>query len=210
MKLISLTQLIDYSMRFVINTSNMCRIDESHALSHSIDVFSYANMIYKSEVKKFPELCEKQDVIYLSAILHDMCDDKYMDIDDGIKNIEGFLKNYVDDTKISAVKDIITTMSYSKVKKYGFPTLGENQLAYHIVRESDLLTAYDFKRSVVYNMFNTDDRYSESILCADKLFESRVLRHFEHGLFITDTGKEIAKKLHEATIQDINSGRYFF
>ena len=42
-------------------------------------------------------------------------------------------------------------MSYSKVKVHGYPELGDYQLAYHIVRESDLLTAYNIPRSIVYN-----------------------------------------------------------
>ena len=53
------------------------------------------------------------------------------------------MKPYIASEKLDIIFQIITTMSYSTVKKNGFPSLNEYQLAYHIVREADLLAAYD-------------------------------------------------------------------
>ena len=38
--------------------------------------------------------------------------------------------------------------------KNGFPDMGEYQTAYNIVREADLLCAYDFDRCMIYQMYN--------------------------------------------------------
>jgi len=68
-------------------------------------------------------------------------------------------------------------MSYSKVKKQGFPSLGKYQLAYHIVREADLLTAYDFDRCMIYHMSKNNSNVREAYYNAEELFHNRVLRH---------------------------------
>ena len=78
-----------------------------------------------------------------------MCDKKYMDEKEGIKEIEKFLESKLSDDEINIILSIITTMSYSTVKANGYPDLGFYQTAYHIVREADLLSAYNFDRCVI-------------------------------------------------------------
>jgi hypothetical protein len=95
----------------------------------------------------------------------------------------------MDQKELEITKKIITTMSYSKVKKNGFPELGEYQQAYHIVREADLLSAYDFDRCMTYKMKQSNEDFENSFYDAKNLFEERMFQHNNDGLFITDYSK---------------------
>jgi HD superfamily phosphodiesterase len=68
-------------------------IDESHGLPHSMNVLLYAKKIYDVEVIKFPQLVDQEHVVYASAILHDMCDKKYMNEIEGIQDYYVSLRN---------------------------------------------------------------------------------------------------------------------
>jgi hypothetical protein len=96
-------------------------------------------------------------------------------------------------------------MSYSKVKKYGYADLGEYQLAYHIVRESDLLSAYDVDRCLIYQMTHENYNYADSLLCVVDLFEKRVLKYREDNLFITEYSKNKSLILHEQAKTEIDA-----
>jgi len=175
---------------FVICTVSKYNIDESHGLSHSMNVLHNAYNIYNSELKQSPYLEKQQKIIYSSAILHDMCDNKYMDVDTGLDEINAVLTNHLSQEETNIIKIIINTMSYSKVKKNGFPSLGTYQQAYHIVREADLLAAYDFDRCMIYHMNRNDTNVREAFYNAESLFQERVLRHYEDNLLITDYSQE--------------------
>jgi len=208
MKLMSLPLLINHAFRYVIDHSVKYNIDESHALKHSMEVFHYTNKIYKSEVVKHPYLKEQQDIIYASAILHDMCDKKYMLESDGILQIQNFMRcrmsDYITEEKISTISEIIGTMSYSKVKVNGFPKLDNFQRAYHIVREADLLCAYDVDRCVIYAMMCEHMNYQDSLKRAVDLFENRVLKYRADNLFITNYSKNASLKLHMTAVREIH------
>jgi hypothetical protein len=136
-----------------------------------------------------------------------MCDKKYMDEKKGMDNIENFLKNemYLDNIEIETILKIISTMSYSKVKKNGFPDdLGIYILAYHVVREADLLTAYSFIRCLEYTINNIDENFESSIERCKILFNERMFKHFDDGLFKTKYSLKKWKKLHNNTIEEIN------
>ena len=96
-------------------------------------------------------------------------------------------------------------MSYSTVKKNGFPILNQYQLAYHIVRESDLLSAIDFDRCMIYNMNRMNGNIMEAYDNSIKLFETRVFRHNEDGLYITDYAKQMDLILKENSLQRMNN-----
>jgi len=182
-------------------------IDESHGMKHSMDVIQFAYNIYQSELSNNNFLIEQEKVIYSAALLHDMCDKKYMEEIEGLNLLENFIGDKFSPKEIKATKDIISTMSYSKVMKTEvpiFPDLGEYQLAYHIVRESDLLAAYDFDRCMIYQMEKLNGDFDISFSDAKKLFENRVLKHFDNNLFITDKGKELGKSLHTNALARIN------
>jgi hypothetical protein len=64
------------------------------------------------------------------------------------------------------------------------------------VRESDLLTSYDFDRCVMYGMYRESLPYMEAVLRAHTLYHNRVLQYIKDGVFITDFGLSKAYELH--------------
>jgi len=190
---------------YVTIISKKYDIDESHGLSHSMNVLNHAQNIYNSEVSKNPYLEAHQKIIFTSAILHDMCDKKYIDETEGVQSIADYIKDDVTLNELDVIKTIIKTMSYSKVGLYGYPMLGEYMLAYHIVREADLLSAYDFNRCIIYGFHKKPHCKTiiDAFLESRKLFNNRVLRYIVDGVFITDYSKELSQKLHNDAIKNI-------
>lgn len=199
--------LLSKLLHFVLVSSRNHNIDESHGVSHSMNVLIYANKIFENEVINYPILKSHEKIIYVSAILHDMCDKKYMNEKDGIKEIEDFLQdnNVLNPTEINITKQIVATMSYSKVKVDGFPILGGYQKAYHVVREADLLTAYDFDRCMIYKMNKNGANVDEAFKDSEDLFAKRVLKHNDDGLFLFDYSKKESLILHRAALQRVSS-----
>ena len=135
-----------------------------------------------------------------------MCDKKYVNEDEGIRQIEDFLQESMDPAEIDMTKQIISTMSYSKVKKKGYPLLGTYQYAYHIVREADLLSAYNFDRCMIYHMQkNQKCTLEESFQNANELFENRVLKHIDDQLIGTKYGIKQSLILHNRAKQRIRT-----
>jgi HD superfamily phosphodiesterase len=191
----------DHAYKCVIHYTKKYNIDESHALKHSIEVARFAHRIYESEVDKNPQLVAQKNIIIASAILHDMCDRKYVSSElTAICDICEFMKGALTEDELNIVVSIITTMSYSKVKQKGYPDLGEYQLAFHIVREADLLAAYDIDRCVMYGMLVENLAFTESVARANMLFKERVMKYREDGLFITDWSKAKSLELHNRNL----------
>lgn len=210
----NIIQLLDYIMNFkmlndlfnfILVTSNKYNIDESHDISHSMNVLHYAHNIYESQIYTNPGLKPHKNIIYLSAALHDMCDKKYMDESEGITAINDHLKLITTPEENDIITKIIRTMSYSKVKKDGFPDLGIYQSAYHVVREADLLTAYDFDRALIYDMKANGKPFIEAYEHAENLFHTRVFKHAEDKLFTTDYALSHYPELHYSAIHRINT-----
>jgi HD superfamily phosphodiesterase len=198
----------DKLFAFVLLMSKKYNIDTSHSEKHSMDVLHYADAIYNNEVENFPHLGKQTNVIYTASILHDMCDKKYLTTEVGLNEIQQFLKDQLKKEEIYYTKEIINTMSYSVVKKNGFPDLGEYQLAYHIVREADLLSSYDFDRSMIYHM-NKGNSITDSYFNALQLFEKRVFNYNTEGLFLTDYSKTQSFLLAMNSIDRINRWHKF-
>ena len=203
--MVLLFELINHGFRYVINTSEHFKIDESHALKHSMEVYGFAKRIYESEIKKNPELEEYIEIIYMAAIGHDMCDKKYMDENDGIERYKNYLTSYMTSHDLDVMGKIIETMSYSKVKANGYPDLGKYQLAYHIVREADLLAAYDIDRCIMYSIHKEMLEYSEGLNRAIALFDNRVFRMRQDRLFKTKYSRNESLKLHKKAKIDVES-----
>lgn len=179
---------------YVMLISSKHGIDESHGLKHSMDVLHYTQSIYNFEVLKHPILQNHERIAYVSAVVHDMCDKKYMSESEGIRDIHQYLESDLTENELSIIKKIISTMSYSTVKKNGFPFMGPYQYVYDVVREADLLAAYDFDRCMMYKMhlygLNKELDMMDVFKDAEHLFENRVFKHDEHGLFHTEFAKE--------------------
>ena len=197
------SDVVNAAFRYVINTSNKHAIDESHAIKHSMDVFHYANKIIKAEFPNNRFLEQQTDIISVSAIVHDMCDKKYVNENAGIIEMDNFMKDYMNLPQREMVSNIVHTMSYSKVKTNGYPNLGAYQLAYHIVREADLLSAYDIERSIIYGMMKQQLSYTDALQRALELFEHRVLKYRSDNLFVTDYSKYESLLLHNKCLSDI-------
>jgi len=196
-------------INFIKLTSIKYSIDESHNLLHSMKVLNYAKDIYNYELLNNSFLLNEKKIIYTSALLHDMCDKKYVTVSEGINNIINFLisEKYTEN-EIKAIVQIISTISYSYVKKHGFPNFNElkiNSLSYHIVREADLLSAIDFDRCILYNINklngNIETAYENSL----EIFNNRILKHNDDNLYITNYSKNIDLILKKEALERINS-----
>lgn len=161
-----------------------------------MEVFKYANNILKVEKDKYPIVEEQKDIIFISSIIHDMCDKKYLDEKKGLNEIKMYFKDYLTYEKIDIIGKIISSMSYSKVKINGFPDLGEYQAAYHIVRESDLLSSYDIDRCIMFGIHCEKLEYFDAVNRAEYLFSDRVLNYIKDGLFLTEYSKYESLNLH--------------
>ena len=179
--------------KFVIAVSARHNIDESHSLGHSMRVFQFASIIAREEsrwVSNSTIFVNHMPIIQAAAILHDTCDKKYRNEEEGLLEVGKLLRTQMPEEQVKATTDIIRHMSYSKVKKFGMPDLGEYQPAFHCVREADLLDAYDFDRSMIYHMMSNDTELKKSYENACALFESRVLKHADDGLLLTRYAKK--------------------
>ena len=189
------------AFKCVMEFTRRYNIDESHSLKHSMEVMRFTENIYESELAANPQLERQKSIIMASAILHDMCDHKYVSDEVGaISDMREYMKEFFTDADFDVVVSIITTMSYSKVKKNGYPDLGEYQLAYHIVREADLLAAYDIDRCVIYGMAVDKMNYTMAVERATALFASRVLKYRDDGLFLTAWSKAKSLELHTVAV----------
>lgn len=196
------TKLFNY----VLTVSSKYRIDESHGLQHSLKTLYYANQIFNSEIQIKPYIQPHERIIYVSAILHDMCDKKYVDKHKQLQHIEQFLDESLPPNEIKTVQQIISTMPYSYITEHGFPDLCEYQDAYHIVREADLLTAYDFDRSLLYHLHGKGlsshtTNLTDAYLSAEDFFTTRAFKHNDNGLFTTKYAKEKSELLHEESFE---------
>jgi HD superfamily phosphodiesterase len=188
--------MIDQAFACVMHLTKKYDIDESHSLKHSMEVMRFAYDIFTSELPKNPHLAEHEIVILAAAILHDMCDRKYVpDEAVAIQEIRDFMAGHLTEKELDVIVSIVTTMSYSKVKKNGYPELGEWQLAYHIVREADLLAAYDIDRCVIFGMAVTKMNYTDAFARANVIYRERVLTYRSDGLFVTDWSKQKSLEL---------------
>lgn len=198
-------KLFNSLCKFILTTSAKYTIDETHSILHSMNVLHYAHNIYESEVYQNPSIKDQRHIVYLSATLHDMCDNKYMDENTGLKHLSEFLESKITNEDNNAILSIVRTMSYSKVKATGFPNLGTYQSVYHIVREADLLSAYDFDRCIIYDMKVHNKSFEAAFYGAEELFNNRVFRHSEDKLFTTEYAKNYAPILHSQAIDRIQS-----
>ena len=200
-----LMNLLNRGFKYVVETSKLYNIDESHSLKHSMEVFGYAKKIYDDEVKNNLLLEKQKNIIYMAAVGHDMCDKKYMDEKEGITRYQTYLSNLMSPSELEIMGKIIATMSYSKVKANGYPNLGDYQLAYHIVREADLLAAYDIDRCIIYKMYHDKSDYNVALEDAFKLFDTRVFKMREDGLFKTQFSKNESLTLHLNALKEVNN-----
>ena len=196
----SLSSTLDCAFDCVQLLTERYGIDESHGLSHSLNTLGFAQEIYRSELRTAPELRAQKTVIFTAAVLHDLCDKKYVNEQEGVREICRYMRAHsaIDAPSLAAVVRIITSMSYSTVKQRGFPQdLGSANLmaAFHVVREADLLAAYDMDRCVVFGMKVNQMPYSAALREARQLYAARIETYIDDGLFVTAYGRRRAAQL---------------
>jgi hypothetical protein len=150
-------------------------IDSSHDEKHMARVADMALELNKRCGRSVSQ--KESNVMILAAFTHDLCDRKYIDPDSGVLTIRDWLRSVTTREECDAVIQIITTMSYSKVSKHGYPNdLGPWELAYHHVRVADLIDAYDIKRCYDYQTHAYPSmEEGEKWRAVVELFERRVL-----------------------------------
>jgi hypothetical protein len=190
---------------FILYQSQKLHIDESHSLHHALNTLDYAKQIYNAEFVNYPYLQKQQNIIYTSALLHDMCDSKYVDNNmDELDKINSFLlENQYHDSDVSTICKIIDSMSYSKVCKFGFPNLKEYQTAYHIVREADLLCGYDFNRAILFGIHQRNLSYTDSFYESKRIYQERIDNIVNKHMFVTAFGQSLSNELYKKELEKI-------
>jgi hypothetical protein len=196
---------LDAAFQCVRDLSVRYNVDESHSMKHSMEVLSFTIESYQHHVTRNPQLANQQRVLYAVAVVHDMCDKKYVTEEVGLRDIYPYLHMHFTPEEFTILCRIITTMSYSRVRTYGYPELYEWQLVYHIVREADLLASYDLDRCILYGIYRENLPYSEALLRSKVLFHNRVLRYIADGMFLTEYGCAKAHELHGRSMRLIHA-----
>ena len=197
---------INNIVNYILFQTKKYNFDESHALNHALDVLSFSKKIFDHEVINYPYLKKQQNIIFTSALVHDICDSKYRNENESIVELKTFLiQNKYSEPDTNIIIDIISKMSYHKIKQDGFPDLGQYQKAFHIVRESDLLAAYDFNRAVLYGIYKQNLNYKTSFKKSKQLYENRMDKHISDNLFTTKYGLERAKILNNEAKEYISN-----
>ena len=170
---------------------DMCKkfnIDESHGLKHSNRVMQIAHDLMKT----IPEITEEQrHMAMMASALHDLCDHKYIDEAVGSSLIKKWLRDnqlWTEDSADSLIS-IITTMSYSKLKKEidsngnpSYPDHGKWQISYDIARHADLLESFVVARCIMYNKhIHPDWEEDNHWQTAKNLFKERVFSYVKDG-----------------------------
>lgn len=208
-------------------------IDESHGMQHGIDVLNYAKVIVQRYLDDNPNIIfienmpnkDAEMIIYVSALVHDWIDKKYMREDLACQRMEAHFSSH-EFKYIKEVLIIITNISYSKRlvrRKQGLPMIdtGYLQLATEIVADADMLDAYKADRCLIYqrrfqhhtvldpiqaeawpNEVNTDNEYDIRRI-AKNILVNRVLLYRDHFMN-TIHGKEMSKPLHDELETYIN------
>ena len=192
--------IIDKAFECVKSICKRYNIDESHAMYHSMTVLNNAKTLYNNLKLENSFLEEKHLlIICVSAIVHDMCDHKYMDVMLGVSEIRSYLtSDYISNHDFEIISDIILHMSYSYVKRMGFFSFTDpaQTMAYNIVREADMLASYDFDRCVIYGVYMSNYSYSMSVEMAVNLFEMRMMTYLDDNMFTFEFSKSQARILH--------------
>ena len=205
----SQTALYHEAYRFCEATCKKLGIDSSHDEKHMARVADLTNKLNDRCGRTVTE--SEKRVMLLSAFTHDLCDRKYIDVNTGLQTISTWLSTLgLRKEEMEAVLKIITTMSYSKVSRYGYPTdLGEFLLAYHHTRVADLIDAYDMDRCYAYQTHahpNMDER--EKWAAVISLFEARILTQKEwYILPICPYAADLVEPRHEAAVEAVREAK---
>ena len=96
--------------------------DPSHDYFHAERVATTAFSIMK-EMQDHPFTSSETKIVIFSSFVHDVCDRKYINPEEGKRKIKEFLKKngLCSDNEIEDIILIIDNMSFSKEVKQGYP-----------------------------------------------------------------------------------------
>jgi len=193
---------MDSLFNFIGRQCEKYGIDESHGLKHAKGTLMRANEILLTLSEVTEE--ERRMTLYAAAI-HDTCDSKYTPVNEAAKEIGYFLRSeFWSPEHIDALINIVTSMSYSKLKKsvssgqIEYPNHGKWQRAYHVARHADLLEGYVVARCVMYNIHLYPEKsMDEHWQRATELFSERVFTYCSEGWIFFPYAIELARSLEE-------------
>jgi hypothetical protein len=203
-------RLLNKIFHYITLTSVRYGIDESHSTLHSMNTLIHASNMLRDEMQTKPELKSQERLIHTCALLHDMIDHKYVEPKPAMLRLRTYFRDDFSQAEMDTVEKIITTCSYSKVQKNGYPRLDEYQTAYHIVREADLLSSYDFDRTMTYMIRAKKATAEDAYLDACHFFQSRVFNYIDNGFFFHSYSKRMAPKLQDEAIKRIWMWKYIY
>jgi HD superfamily phosphodiesterase len=200
---------MDKLYEFIKDICTTYNIDASHDLSHAKDCVNIAKLISPNDIN------DNEMIVYASA-LHDCVDKKYINPTEGVWKVREFLTHEGwDPERISALINIITTMSYSylnKMKVGGnivFPDHGKYQNIYHIVREADLLCSYRVRRCYLYQKHISPNMPEPEVWKkVVDLFETRMFKYLENGWFTLPKSISWATKMEEVARRDLENVKW--
>lgn len=191
---------------FCETVSQQLGIDETHNQTHMARVAQLTSQLN--------QLCddlvstEEETVMLLASMTHDLCDHKYVEVETGLHQIhEWLIQLPITSEMVDAVLQIITTMSYSKVRMVGYPTnLGLWERAYHHVRIADLIDAYDISRSYQFQGHQYPDMDSvhkwQRVI---KIFEERVIPQMDTYIIpVCPYALSLVKPIHDRVVTDVS------
>jgi len=193
---------MDSLFSFIERQCEKYEIDESHGLKHAKGTYMRALDILNglSEVSH-----EESKMALYAAALHDTCDSKYTPVDKAAGEIGIFLRTQMwSPEEISALIKIVTSMSYSKLKKslnsgqIDFPNHGKWQRAYHVARHADLLEGYIAARCILYNIHLFPEKsMKQHWKRARELFDERIFTYISEGWIFFPGTLSMAKTLEQ-------------
>jgi len=197
---------------FAMRRFNEMHVDESHHIGHSMQVLHHANRILAEEMKIHPRmqplLASQTLVIFAAAVTHDTLDHKYCKDtsmqETSLHQLHDLLTHNLsmDANDVDATLHIIDGMSFSKCRQVGYPkNLGTYTVAFHVVREADLLAAYDIDRAMLYHLHTQKgSTLAEAYVSAKRVFLDRIAKQYRDGWLQTHYAKRVAPTLHRRSV----------
>jgi hypothetical protein len=184
------------SYKLVKQLSKEGGVDDSHNEKHAKEVLFWTiDILRHQSMSKYEMLTAAQ-----CALLHDTIDPKYpIDFTDEVRS---HLALFHETSHVDVMLKVMNTISYSKVVVDGevrFPSWMETNPThtrlYHTVREADLLASFNIARMIEYRHHlggKTDKEIREEVL---ELYDARMGRLVERGLFVLPGTRELAGHL---------------
>ena len=192
-----LRTLLERSDQYVMEHAARFNVDESHNHIHSRHVLHYTKeiLVRQNNTSTYNVLLAS-----LGAVFHDVPDPKYVPSSIPVLRhaVETVLPWNLHSTLGADLQHMLPSLSFSKtVHREGYRlryTLPEEMRsfphldAYHAVRQADLLSSYNTKRTLLYRMHKSNDTKSrEDVLEeARELYRRRMALLRPSGLFLND------------------------